>query len=164
MTWGRRHRASPLSPISSPSALHHASMAGARLKNAPSAIRNTALLSGRRPVAKGSFGRQWTSSCLQTERSRLKSRPTLPSRSEARTVVCRVGCMGCDLERAGAYARLPPCNRRRLPGASVMYTMGWATSNSHVWSKEEADAGGALSASWSGEAPGATTSGLGLLR
>lgn len=56
------------------------------------------------------------------------------------------------------------CNLRDLysGGYIVARTMGWSTSNSHVWSREEADAGGAQAVSWSGEAPGASRSGLGL--
>lgn len=77
-----------------------------------------------------------------------------------------LGCMGCDLEQSRRTCRAGYhlCNQRDLYSGAYMIarTMGWATSNSHVWSKEEADAGGALSTSWSGEAPGATTSGLGL--
>ena len=40
--------------------------------------------------------------------------------------------------------------------------MGWATSNSHIWTAEEASAGGGGNTSWSGVTPGAVTTGLGL--
>ena len=40
--------------------------------------------------------------------------------------------------------------------------MGWATSNSHVWTAEEAMNAADSNSSWSGAAPGAIMQGLGL--
>jgi len=79
-----------------------------------------------------------------------------------------LGCMGtgCDIKAALASCRAGYhlCNLRdHYSGAYlVARMMGWSTSTSHVWSREEADAGGSQATSWSGEAPGATTTGLGL--
>ena len=41
-------------------------------------------------------------------------------------------------------------------------SMGWATSNSHIWTSEEFNAGGGANTSWAGGAAGATKAGLGL--
>ena len=77
-----------------------------------------------------------------------------------------LGCMGCDLDAASrsCHASYHLCNMRDLysGGYMVARTMGWSTSNSHVWSREEAAGGGSQLASWSGEVPGASRSGLGL--
>jgi hypothetical protein len=74
--------------------------------------------------------------------------------------------MGCEMGAAHASCRAGYhlCNLRDLHAGGYMIarTMGWATSSSHVWSMEEATSAGDASASWSGEAPGASKSGLGL--
>ena len=45
----------------------------------------------------------------------------------------------------------------------VARAMGWATSNSHVWSAEEAAAAGTYTnTSWSGAVTGVVKTGLGL--
>ena len=56
------------------------------------------------------------------------------------------------------------CNLRDLysGGYHVARSMGWATSNSHIWTSEEFNAGGGANTSWAGGAPGATKAGLGL--
>ena len=77
-----------------------------------------------------------------------------------------LGCMGCALESARSTCRLAYhlCNMRDLHsgGYMVARAMGWATSNSHIWSAEEVAAGGATNTSWAGTAPGTVHSGLGL--
>jgi len=77
-----------------------------------------------------------------------------------------LGCMACDAEAAARSCRLNyhPCNTRDLyaGGYVTARTMGWATSSSYVWSKEDLDSGGVQATSWSGEAQGVTRSGLGL--
>ena len=77
-----------------------------------------------------------------------------------------LGCMGCGLEVATATcpASHHLCNAHDLysGGYMVARSMGWATSNSHVWTAEEARAGGGQNASWSGSVPGAVKTGLGL--
>ena len=74
--------------------------------------------------------------------------------------------MGCALESAHATCRATYhlCNLRDLyaGGYMVARSMGWATSNSHVWSAEEAAAGGATNSSWSGTSAGTVRVGLGL--
>ena len=77
-----------------------------------------------------------------------------------------LGCMACNYDAAARSCRLGYhlCNLRELysGGYAAARQMGWATSNSHTWSREEADAGGAQSSSWSGEAPGTSQLGLGI--
>jgi hypothetical protein len=77
-----------------------------------------------------------------------------------------LGCMGCELSAAAATcaASYHLCNAHDLysGGYMVARSMGWATSNSHVWSAEEARAGGGQNSSWSGSVPGAVKTGLGL--
>jgi hypothetical protein len=77
-----------------------------------------------------------------------------------------LGCMGCAAEAAAATCAINYhlCNTHDLyaGGYSVARAMGWATSNSHVWTSEEATSLSAANTSWSGAAPGAITSGLGL--
>jgi len=77
-----------------------------------------------------------------------------------------LGCMGCALDAAAATcaANYHLCNTHDLyaGGYMVARSMGWATSNSHVWSAEEAASGGGMNASWSGVVPGAVKTGLGL--
>ena len=72
--------------------------------------------------------------------------------------------MACDFQAAARSCRLGYhlCNIRDLYGGGYVAArqMGWATSDSHIWSREETDQGGATSMSWSGEAPGATQAGL----
>merc|ERR1719502_1645353 len=52
-----------------------------------------------------------------------------------------LGCMGCAIDTAGATCRMGYhlCNSRDLysGGYQVARAMGWATSNSNVWSAEE---------------------------
>ena len=77
-----------------------------------------------------------------------------------------LGCMGCSLESARSTCRLAYhlCNVRDLHsgGYMVARAMGWATSNSHIWSAEEIAAGGSTNVSWAGTAPGTVHAGLGL--
>jgi len=77
-----------------------------------------------------------------------------------------LGCMGCALTAAHASCRISYhlCNLRDLyaGGYAVARAMGWATSSSHVWTAEESSAGGAMNASWSGNAAGTVLTGLGL--
>ena len=77
-----------------------------------------------------------------------------------------LGCMGCALDAAAATCAVGYhlCNTHDLHagGYMVARSMGWATSNSHVWTAEEARAGGGQNASWSGSVPGAVKTGLGL--
>lgn len=77
-----------------------------------------------------------------------------------------LGCMGCAVDTAGSTCRMGYhlCNLRDLyaGGYQVARAMGWATSNSHVWTAEEYAAGGGVNASWAGSAPGMVKAGLGL--
>lgn len=77
-----------------------------------------------------------------------------------------LGCMGCALEAAAATcaASYHLCNMQDLyaGGYMVARSMGWATSNSHVWSSEEVANGGGMNTSWSGAVPGVVKTGLGL--
>lgn len=77
-----------------------------------------------------------------------------------------LGCMGCALASAHAACRsgYHLCNHRDLyaGGLMVARAMGWATSNSHVWTAEESSAGGGVNSSWGGNAPGVVQVGLGL--
>jgi len=77
-----------------------------------------------------------------------------------------LGCMGCAAEAAGATCAINYhlCNTHDLyaGGYSVARAMGWATSNSHVWTAEEVIESGGQNASFSGAVPGAIKVGLGL--
>jgi len=78
-----------------------------------------------------------------------------------------LGCMGCAADAAAATCAINYhlCNTHDLyaGGYSVARAMGWATSNSHVWTAEEAmQVGDNNSTAWSGAAPGAIQTGLGL--
>ena len=58
-----------------------------------------------------------------------------------------LGCMGCALDAAAATCAVGYhlCNTHDLHagGYMVARSMGWATSNSHIWTAEEASAGAA---------------------
>jgi hypothetical protein len=77
-----------------------------------------------------------------------------------------LGCMGCNVDTAGSTCRMGYhlCNLRDLysGGYQVARQMGWATSNSHIWTAEEYNAGGGANTSWAGSPAGATKAGLGL--
>jgi len=77
-----------------------------------------------------------------------------------------LGCMGCPLESARTTCRATYhlCNTRDMYSGGLMAAraMGWATSNSHIWTAEEAAAGGSINSSWTGAAPGTVKQGLGL--
>ena len=87
---------------------------------------------------------------------------------------CRLGYHLCNLRDlySGGYhvARLTltltltltPTPTLSLTRYHVARSMGWATSNSHIWTSEEFNAGGGANTSWAGGAPGATKAGLGL--
>ncbi|KAL1528661.1 hypothetical protein AB1Y20_009998 [Prymnesium parvum] len=77
-----------------------------------------------------------------------------------------LGCMGCPLDSARTTCRsgYHLCNTRDMYSGGLMAAraMGWATSNSHIWTAEEAAAGGSIHSSWTGAAPGTVKQGLGL--
>jgi len=76
-----------------------------------------------------------------------------------------LGCMGCPLDSAKGTCRASYhlCNQRDMysGGLMVARSMGWATSNSHIWTAEEAQLMDANS-SWTGSTPGTVKQGLGL--
>jgi len=78
-----------------------------------------------------------------------------------------LGCMGCEIATAASTCAINYhlCNTHDLyaGGYMVARAMGWATSNSHVWSAEEAAAAGTYTnTSWSGAVTGVVKTGLGL--
>ncbi len=81
-----------------------------------------------------------------------------------------LGCMGCELSTASSTCAMNYhlCNSHDLyaGGYMVARAMGWSTSNSHVWTSEEANSATSAGADglnpFSGSVPGAVKNGLGL--
>lgn len=104
------------------------------------------------------YGRALTTDEIQAEAS--------PALGGVEPAFLELGCMGCTLNAAHSTCRAGYhlANTRDLfaGGYQLARTMGWATSSSHVWTAEEAEAGSETNSSWSGVAAGTQLTGLGL--